>query len=124
MARADPRFQGCGSRSIRGIAHGCGSGTTPDQGIRAATAEADLVAQAAGQTWIASQVCPRGCPIKSGTVNGATSAKKTTPQGPKVLSQNLILKKVGSGGAGGLSGSRIFRVCVAIRWQAHPRFGV
>jgi hypothetical protein len=119
MAKASRRGKAvlhCGRNSQKGLAHGCGSGRTGPEAIQAATAEAQLVAQAAGHTWIATHSCPRGCPIKGGAVN-------SPPKGTKVraLSENIIRKTVGQPRPGVLippGGDRIVRVCVVVPWEA------
>ena len=120
----------CGRTVLRGTAHGCGSGFTAAEAINAAVAEAQMVAHAAGQTWIAMQVCPFQCPCKSGTVNippkgrnvrmtaSKLMSKKVRMAAPKLLSTNTIFMRPAPSRPGVILPPRIVRVCVVVLWEA------
>ncbi len=104
----------CGKTTYRNIAHGCGAGTTGPSAIDAAIAEAKIVAQAAGEAWIAAQKCPLRCPGKSSSIYSPPKGQYARKQPHKVLSQQkLRVPATGKDGHG-----QVFRVCVAILWEA------
>jgi len=111
----------CGSTSHQDVSHGCGVGLSGAEAIDAATSEAQMVAELAGQDWIARQICPVRCPGKSGFVGTPAGNRKLKLSKPKVVSRNLLTKpatgrRPGQANIPGLG--KLVRVCVAISWEA------
>lgn len=106
----------CGSTSFTGIAHGCGAGTTGQQAIAAAIAEAKIFAQAAADAWISQQVCPLRCPSKTGKVYSPPRRQARRGKAHKVLENQKFLAPATR--ANGNGSTELVRVCVAIAWEA------
>ena len=115
MARKKGLVRLCGLRSIRGIAHGCGSGLSIGAAVAAAEGAARLVAQAAGQTWIAAQRCGAICPFKHGWVEAGGTATKRGGRRARTLSIN---KTSGGASPGQIPPLVTYTVCIAILWRA------
>ena len=106
----------CRTNAHQDIAHGCGAGNTPSMATDAALAEARLAAQAAADAWMAAQVCPIRCPVKRGAVTTPPKSRAKRRASHKVISRNkLVGPNIGQNGGGPID---IYRVCVAILWQA------
>lgn len=104
----------CGETNVLGIAHGCGAGSTSEQAFESAFAEARFVATAAGEAWIAEQICPVTRPVKNGLVHIPPRKCADGSQSAEVVSENKIRGKSIEPDGNPI----IFRVCVAITWEA------